>query len=472
MFGKILDKVTFWRKGRTKKSVDHIRTRSFDHLSKEKQKKLLELCEQLFKKKEFITSGKLQFIGLSQIKSQMGRRWEGLCQIVYEIADAVLDEYLDRVDIFVRFKDDTYIIIFADNDPQLSNEKTNQIAEEIQKRLFALDEEELRDIEIRRAISAIRTDTLMEAGQLDAMFGAMDDDLGELDDNFFLHNEEEEPATLDDLKGRNVKAGFIKKKTKQAINIDPSELNFLYLPLWDTKRGALTTYLCVACNDKTTDNPLAEHRAIYTDKSEDEKMALDKAVLGKISAEFQDMKNQGVKSFIVCPVSHETLYDTENYEEYKSVLAEIPDEHRKYMFLLVMPPASRKKIKNPYWFAKALRTFCPGVMAEIPLQVEINLKYLSNSGVSAVGYDLDYAELPEKERFLSMERLGAKAKAMKIEQTFVLGVTNLSLTTSSVCAGYDYLGGPSIHEAVEKPTGIHQYQYADVVKSLTENQDS
>lgn len=447
-------------------NVQQIHSSGVKPLSKTKQEQLHQLCEQLFKKQELITSGKLQFIGLSEVKKRMGRQWKGLSQIVYQITDEVIDLHLDKGDIFIRYKDDTYIIIFAYSSPEESNGKIARIVEDIQRRLFELDEEELRDIEIRRAISEIRTEMLMDAAFLDEMFGVMDDNFGDLEDfnyDFPAH----ERAVERDVQAAEVRAQRVKAKKRLGKPvIDLSRLCYHYSPLWDKRRGALTTYLCLA--GETTDclKPMEEHKALYSGRTADDWFALDKALLKQASLELENMARDNRKFFLVCPVVHQTLYRMESYEEYKKLLAGMPEERRRYLLLKVMNFEENDLPKNPYWFARPLRALCPHVMAEVPLRRDINFNYLRNSGVDVAGVRLEQAIGSEKETLAMISNFANKAKAMKIPQTFITGISTLSLFTWSVCAGFDYLGGPAIHGPVKRPDGVHKYQHADLVKDL------
>src|SRR5262249_32222239 len=85
--------------------------------SAEKQKKLEEMCEKLFEQKVLLTTGKMQLIGLSKIKKRLGKTWPGLQKIVYQTVDDAIAKYMSKADIFIRYKDDTYVILFANSSP-------------------------------------------------------------------------------------------------------------------------------------------------------------------------------------------------------------------------------------------------------------------------------------------------------------------------------------------------------------------
>ncbi len=470
IFSKIpalLNHLAFWKKT-PQTQVKQIHSKRQKALNAEKQDKLENLCNELFKRKELITSGKLQLIGLAKIKQRMGKKWDGLSKIVYDTTEDVMNKHMDKGDIFVRYKDDTYIIIFAHAAPEESRLKSALIAEEIRRRLFELDEDELKDLEIRQAVSEIRTDMLMNAEFPEGMFGMMNDEFDDWEDDFGDETEQQEQKEAPpEIKSVDVGTDQHKKgksplpKSSEA----PVNLDCAYMPLWDTQRGALTTYLCMARSFDTKTNLLDDHKELYKGKDPDEKMSMDKAMLKIVTAELASMEKDGRKFFIVCPVQHETVFRYESYEEYKELLSKIPLAQRAFLMLLVMNMEDGVAPKKAYWFAKPLRAFCPYVFAEVPLRRDLNFRYLAESGVNVAGVRLD-KNLPEQEVITVLNGFGSKAKSHKLPKTFILGVNSLSITTSAVCAGFSFLGGSAIHDAVEKPDTVHRYQYEDLISEL------
>lgn len=450
--------------------VEQIHTKK-QALSAEKQAELELLCQELFKKKELISSGKLQFIGLSKIKARMGKKWKGLAQIVYDTAEEVIDKYMEKGDLFIRYRDDTYIIVFAQAVKEESQLKATLIAEEIRRRLFELDEEELRALEVRQAVSEIRTDMLMEAGGLDDVFGKINNsfDVWE-DENKDNARVSKRDSAICAVPVSSVDVGtdrYRKKRTgrKKWKDMIP-EITCSFLPLWDTHYGALTTYLCLAREADDDASILLCHKKLYAGRTTEEKEALDHVMLDKVASELAGMARRGKKFYLVCPVQHETLFTYESYELYKKHLSRIPEAYRKYMMLLVMNMEQGTPPKKAYWFAKPLRAMCPYIMAEVPLRRDVNFHYLAEAGVNVAGVRLDHSDLSEQEIINLLSGFSSKAKSHKIPKTFLLGVKSLSITTSAVCAGYDYLGGKAIHTCVQHPDTVHRYQYEDLLTGL------
>ena len=77
------------------------------------------------------TAGHLEMIGLGQVRSTLGERWEKLAERVYDIADKILKARLSREDVFHRDADGNYVICFASLSGEQAWFKANVIGQEI-----------------------------------------------------------------------------------------------------------------------------------------------------------------------------------------------------------------------------------------------------------------------------------------------------------------------------------------------------
>lgn len=438
-------------------------------LPPEKKAELQKLCDQLFKHKKHLTSGKFQFIGLAKIRKRIGnKQWAGLSKIVYEVTEEVIEKHIGRSDIYIRYHDDTYVIIFAHASLEEGRIKAAQIAEEIQRRLFEVDEKELKDMEIRQAIINIRIDFLMSNDFPDFL----DDLPWQANTLDFQNIEDESEQTKTQIKIDAIEVEAARYRIKNQTAQDSSAISdilYTYLPFWDVSRGALTTYLCIPYKDKPSKDPLSAHTILYKGLNAPQRVALDIATLKHVMAELNKIESLGRKLIVTCPVHYDTLYNFDEYETYKQILETIPDMQKQFLTFIIMNMSKELPSKNPYWFAGPLRKFCRHVFAEVPLRRDVNFNYLRNTGVDVVGVRLDMSQTSEQDAITILNGMNAKAKALKISKTFVLGVTSLSLTTSSVCAGFDFLCGPAVHENVNEPDEIHQFKYEDLLRNLASN---
>ncbi|MBU0859564.1 MAG: hypothetical protein KJ667_06480, partial [Alphaproteobacteria bacterium] len=262
-------------------------------ISAEKQRALDELCQQLFKRQELITSGKLQLIGLAAIKKRMGKRWAGLCQVVYDTTEGVIKEHIDKADVFMRYHDDTYVIIFAHSTLAEGVAKAEMIAEEIRKCLFALDEEDLRRLEIKKAVNVFRADQLAGGGLLEAMdsfFGDLEDSDEE---NFTQPHYRPPPGQQSETPAMVAQVGTERyKPIPTAINAVAAampDLDIEYMPQWDVRRKAITIYLALARNPEYGGNLFESHVSLYRHAQDLQKLAIDLKILEDVKKELAAM---------------------------------------------------------------------------------------------------------------------------------------------------------------------------------------
>ncbi len=131
-------------------------------LSEKKRKELFALCKQLLKNKAVVASGKLQFIGLENVKKRLGKRWPGLRRVVYEIVDDIIEKHIDDSDIYFLYEEESYLIIFAQKSLEDGKKTVANIVTEVRERLFALDEKELRRLEIQETAGRFDVGSFMD----------------------------------------------------------------------------------------------------------------------------------------------------------------------------------------------------------------------------------------------------------------------------------------------------------------------
>ena len=459
-----LNRAPLWFARRKKPAVTQMFSHRAATLSPEKQQALRALCEQLFQKREILISGKLQLIGLAKIKKRMGKRWDGLCAVVYDTVEEVIIQHIGENDLFVRYTDDSYVIIFAHADLELGTAKAALIAEEVRRRLFLLDEEALREIEVRNAVRQVSTKSLSGLDLSDFL----GDFLNEPSEPIVnIASEEEKNNIPADVRAVEIDAHDYKPTSRSGTLLsNPPDLKFSYMPLWDVKRGALTTYVCLAEAASGSGLSLFDaHKAAYSNLNGEGRAAADRQVLQSVMKELAMMEKEERKLLIVCPVCYETLFNFESYEIYKEHLQRIPDQQKQFLVLLILKPEKQLNSKNAYWFLPAIKKQSRLFFAEVPLKQGVHFQSLKAMGIDGVGVILGKG-IAEQQALSVLGNFSSAAKSHKISLTFVLGVSSLSLITSSVCAGFDYIGGSAVHEAVPKPDMIHKFKYEDIVTAL------
>ena len=459
-----------WGKQPPQKNVEQIYSKGAAIHSPEKQKKLEALCEGLFAQKKLITTGKLQLIGLTKIKRKLGKMWVGLQPIVYTEVEEAISKYMMPKDIFIRYKDESYVVIFADAGPEEAQIKATLIAEEIKRRLFEHEEEELNNIDVENSITVIKTDKLKVASGLSDVMDIVSKE------------------TEVEIKKVSTPSPPVENKPfkmPQAIEVDPynnkkepaeekqekllySSLKFSYVPLWDIRKNLLTTYLCVANEGLSEGDPLDAHELVFRGASPSEKARIDLLVLQKVAKELDAMAQDGRKLYVACPVHYDTLSRTENYEKYIVECQKIPQDQKRFLVFVLLGLPAKTHAANIPKFSIPLKQHCFALHAQVPLDMNVDFSLFRESRFDAIGVRLKKVKGSEKQLLAQLEIFTRKAKEAFIQNTFVLDVSSLSITTSSVCAGFDFLAGPSIHASVSKPDSVYHFKHESLFTNLLE----
>ncbi|QQG35493.1 MAG: hypothetical protein HYS17_08100 [Micavibrio aeruginosavorus] len=397
----------------------------------------------------------------------MGKRWDGLCAVVYDTVEDVIIEHIGKNDLFVRYADDTYVIIFAYANLEEGKAKADAIAEEVRRRLFLLDEEELREIEVKKAVRELTADTLSRFDFPDFLGEYVDDSSEPVVNSVLEENQEDDYEAMG--AAVEIEAHDYKPQSKQDVARYLSNIKFSYMPLWDVRRAALTAYMCLAEDARGVATLLEGHKSVYAHLDSGGRVAADIQLLQHVMSELALMVEDGRKFLIVCPVCYETLFNFESYESYKECLESIPLQQRQFLVLLILKPEKQLNAKDAYWFLPAIKKYSRLFFAEVPLKQGIYFQSLKAIGLDGVGVILD-KHVEEKQAIGILGGFSNTAKSHKIPLTFVMGVSSLSLTTSSVCAGFDYIGGPAVHDSVAKPDAIHKYKHENIVSALMSKQ--
>ncbi|HVJ55840.1 MAG TPA: PAS domain S-box protein [Aliidongia sp.] len=82
-----------------------------------------------------LVAGKLQLVGLAEVRNQMGDKWPQISEQVFALADRILRRHLVEGDVVRRTADDGFLVCFKDLSEQEANLKAAEVAKEIHDRL-------------------------------------------------------------------------------------------------------------------------------------------------------------------------------------------------------------------------------------------------------------------------------------------------------------------------------------------------
>jgi GGDEF domain-containing protein len=388
-----------------------------------RQQEVEALLSQLFAKKSLVTSGRLQLLGFDNVREALGDAWPLARASIYRVADETIRTIKAPEDIFLRYRDDSYVLIFPSAEPAEALARATRIAEEIGRRTEEIGEAVLRLLRVDGHACAVETTKLAGRGLQDIV-GALFD-----------------TVSLDAADSRATAQEEAELRARLAAPRAPS---CAYVPLWDVRRKALSAYLC---------EPEAKAGSYPIDR--------DLELLQAAKAGLQEMHARGENFILIVPVRHGTLYNTDSGRKYQAIYRDIPEAQRKNLIFVVTNYIEGLPEKDVFWFLPALKAAARHVFVEMPLRTRASFSALKALGVDGLGVAAA-AEVDESVLLGYLQNFAGQAQQAGIPQTFAFGVGSLSLATSASCMGFSWLGGGAIHGSVQAPDKSHRFRYASL----------
>ncbi len=432
---------------------------SADKLSAVRQSELEVLCNKLLQRQELVVSGRLQLLGLGKIKQRMGRRWPGMQKIIYEVCDETIKKFLSTGDVFIRYKDDNYMLLFANSSQEEIEIKVMLIAGEIKRQLF--DYDEFEDIEISNQVEhlsakGMRSNVLpfpesihhafecsLPQKRPDSIFG----DSGDVPD-------------LSKIKSTDVAAFADEERRIGDLDLGVDEhaadsVNVQYMPVWDEYKKRLISYLCLPVNvEMSAQDTMRGYASVYEGLSATEKADMDIAILSQVVGWLDDHLQDIGLFGILCPVHYETLAAMGTHERYKKICQQIDGDMKQYILFMVMdvpraPWISLSQTVSP------LKTYGRILCAEVPLGGQIDFEALRMAGFDHVGVVLGGQKHDEgiKKSLMDVRSFVMRARKHLMHKTFVLGVNDPDTAAILALMGVRFMAGSAVYECLREPCG-------------------
>lgn len=390
--------------------------------------------KRLISSRDILLAAKVHIISLSKLPERYGSKWPRIADDVDAIARKAIERHLTGQDLYTRFHDLDYLIVFNRHTKEEAQLKTTLIAREISKRLSG-DETMMKDLVVRTAVGHVSGNVIFK-------------DLG----------------TGEVLSRQFEEAASSSQKDAAAGDVTPQPLQFLYRPLWYVRQRVLSTYLCLPVRALPSDRILTGYDTIQGAIHSTAIAELDLTTLRRVSADLSELLNSGRKLLLSCPVHVDTLTAHESRTDYQSLFRSIPESLRHFLVCELVWGSVRLSGVRLEEAAPTLTGLCRAVTARLPLS-DGTLPNLRAAGLNAVGADLGARTDPEAPIIADMERF-AEAANLQGLRTFVHGLDSLSLTTAAICAGFDYVGGDAITSVVDAPQGVHRFDLDDMFSRL------
>ncbi|HEY1503425.1 MAG TPA: hypothetical protein VGF92_03945 [Stellaceae bacterium] len=395
-----------------------------------------------------VRAGQVNLISFAPIRDRLGSQWPHYAVQADRIARNAIERYLIGGDIYTRWKDEGYVVVFATLDFHQAQVKCNLIGDEITKKLLgeeAQDLAEIRHVEVQPDGTVtfsqvpgfedlVALTIGLEAGRARPSGGALPIGAAELSS----------PAAA---------------VTKAS---DPvAELTYSYRPSWDPGHGVIAAYLCVPTLPEL---PGSARRARAASVLRDDVASLERldfATLGHAMGVVEGLVRDKRRLLITVPVRFETLCAAANRRRYIEILdGRLSSEAAPLLVIELVgvpagvPEARLHEISSP------LRAHARAVIARLRPDITDFSQFLS-ARVAAVGCDLGEQNGSELALMQQMARF-SRAAAKTGVATYLRGISSLSLAAAALGAGFAHLDGDAIAPMVDQPHGVVQFGLADL----------
>ncbi|MBI2233894.1 MAG: hypothetical protein HYU57_02660 [Micavibrio aeruginosavorus] len=428
-------------------------------LTPEKQAALENLTQKLLQKQDLILSGKLQLIGLEKVRQRLGKRWDGFKPVIYKICEDAICRYINPGDFYLRYRNESYIILFAEQDPAVNDLRVALIAAEIRKNIAL--EDELAGLEITGAIVPVR------AGGEDGLT-VLDNRPDNAPQLYAPVPQAQPPQTLQDQIASARKTlidpepapGIRQPRAALDLGIDLSAAAFsavCYLPVWDHYKGRLTAHLCLAANRDGSGSSILSHKALYNGQGAARRGLFDLAILASVIGWLHSHPDDTGKFGIICPVHYDSLFNVETKVKYRTMYQKITDSMKERILFMVLDVPPYAPWASLSQFAAPLKNYGRVLCAQLPLSANADFDTLRRAGFDNIGFLL---EPPSRNGAQDSEiripgearQFIAKAKKHLIRQTFALGVNDPMTAAILAKAGVRYISGDAVYQAMPHPS--------------------
>lgn len=240
-----------------------------------------------------------------------------------------------------------------------------------------------------------------------------------------------------------------------------SELSLSYLPVWQVKKQAISTFVCgiTSRTGSTLDNlePL-----IAAEEDPSLVAAVDRLLLLKAIAELRSALEINRRYIIIVPVHYSSLSKKNLRQQYLSTCATLGEDCRPYLiFELVYPfvGVSNLPVINAI---SLIKPYARAVFLRVGIDYP-DFTDLAGAGTFSAGTDLGESGITEIELAAKINSFQSRIERAKL-RSHLYGVGTLSLASVAIGAGADFLGGSAVASPLHSLDGMQEYQLTNLFR--------
>lgn len=406
-----------------------------------------------------VKSGQVNLISIARIRDRLGSQWPHYAVNADRIARNAIERYLIGGDIYARWKNEGYILVFATLDFHHAQVKCKLIGDEITKKLFgeeAQDLTEIRHVEVQGDGTVTFSNVPGFEDMVALTVGPEAPDAGA--------SAVPPPIGIVPSSPIAATAEFPSPAPSPPKVSDPlAELSYSYRPSWDPGRGVIAAYLCVPMLPEV---PGSARRVRAVSVLQDDVPALEKldfATLTQVIGVVEGLVREKRRLLITVPVRFETLCAAAHRRRYIEILRTrlSPEAASLLVIELVSVPSGVPEARL-IEICSPLRAHARAAIARLRPDIT-DFSQFAAARIAAAGCDLSEQSGSELALMQQMARFG-KGAAKAGVATYLRGISSLSLAAAALGAGFSHVDGDAVAVMVDQPRGVVQFSLLDLYK--------
>lgn len=411
---------------------------------------LLERLGRLLRDRRSVLSGNIHLIGLQRIRDRAGSEWPRIADRARDITLKVLQRFCGPDDLFTRYDDLSFLVIFPALPREQAQLRCHDIGEEIGRRLLGE--------KFSAEAAAVSTGVFEVDGSLIFSTVNRQDLIQRLLSGDAVKNTEEDPPSL----AEDVLPDFSFAQLDKTKALASMEL--MYRPMWNLRHKAIANYFAAAgalniFGGRVWDSALRrEYEGVLSPAEFDTYIA--RRALRDMAANVA----RGQKVLLCWPIHFETMAGRIGRSAYIDLCREIPDTVRQLLiFELDGMPQGTPQSRLLDVLA-VLKPFCRGQIVRVPWNFR-QFGPLTGIGLNGVGFDLSMAPRDDGDRINILNDFSAAAAKVGL-RCYAHGLSSRAQALAALAAGFEWINGDAVERMVDLPGQMMRFNLDDLYRGV------
>ncbi|HEX6958820.1 MAG TPA: hypothetical protein VF194_12610 [Ferrovibrio sp.] len=397
-----------------------------------------------------ILSGNIHLVGLSKIRERLGDEWPRIADRAQDVAQKVIQRMCRPTDVYTRYDDLSFIIIFSDLTVDQAQLRCHEIGEEIGRRLLGEN--------FAAEANDVSTGVFESDGSL--VFSAVDKEelIQRLTGSAANATTAEQPVA--ELEAGAPDFSFAQIDRAKAL----ASMEVMYRPMWNLRHKVIANYFATvgAVNvfgDRLWDTALRrEYEGVLSTAEFD--IFIARRALRDMAANVA----QGQKILLGWPIHFETLASRTGRLAYLDLCRTIPDAVRQLLVLELdgMPEGTPQS--RLLEIIAVIKPFCRGQNVRVPWMFR-NFGQMTGAGLNGVGFDLAATPRGDAERIRILNEFAAAAGKVGLRY-YVHGLNTRAQALAALAAGYEWINGDAVNRLTDLPGKMARFNVEDLYRGL------